>query len=114
MSAKSVELNIYCNSTPCELLIVSREGNLIKQASIKNKCSKICFCTSEKAVIISAIYKNQNINQTLFLNSCQCQNYDMVFNFPNQSIAENIFYLIDANYGFPIKKAELLFRQVRN
>lgn len=105
-----IVLNLFCNKIPCEILIVTLEGNLIKQITVNSICSKICFCTNQCNVIIMASFKNETIQKTLCLNN-DYENIELLFNPSRYESSKNVIKLFDANYGFPVAKAQLIFRK---
>ena len=107
MFNKFVTLNVFCSEIPCEILIVSEEGNLLKQLIIKSHDSKICFCTNTCNIFLIAIFRNKIVRQILYLSNNFCQIHDVML--ITKSITNNLIKLIDANYGFPVIKAQLQF-----
>ncbi len=115
MICKSVVLNILCFKTPCCLTIISDNGHIIKKTTLKYISSKICFCTNSKSIKLIARYNCKTICKTIYLSTSRCQNSfaNLLFdtNPFNQSV--KIIILLDANYGFPISKAIINFKQLR-
>ena len=111
MFAKKLCLDIYCSKFPCQLTILSCDGDL-KNVTIQSNISKFCFCTKSCAIRLLASHNGQTIHQTIYLTNLLCQKnfVNFVFDRTILQISNNIITLTDANYGFPIANALLNFK----
>ena len=113
MFRKFVVLNISCSKRPCQITILYGDASCIKKHTITSKYTNICVYTKACSIKIIARYNEQIYYKTVYLNSFWCQNVFVNFEFNSifsQTIV-NIITLTDANYGFPISKALLNFKQ---
>ena len=108
MFCKSVSLHLFCSNTPAQVTIMDELGNVISRTTVSLCHNKICLRTSARTLIIMARYQNQVLYQAIRLCCCYCQTAyaRFIFNAPQQ-IRVNLH---DANYGFPISRAVLTFR----
>ena len=116
MFSKSIIVNIFCKSKPCELTILAEDGHIIQKATIGTTKMKFVICTNDCIIKVIATHNDLTYYKTIFLGNCKCQSIFVSFGF-NTTISQklhSVVVLSDANYGFPVARALLNFKQQSN
>ncbi len=113
MISKAVFLDVICHKKPYYLTIMIDDCFMLKKAKINSFSSKFCICTKNERLTIIASYKTQAVYKTIYLNNKPCENIcvNFLFNKTFSQRSNNIIKLLDVNYGFPVEKALLNFKQ---
>ena len=108
-----LNFNVSANALPALITVRSMSGRLILYKKVYERRNFLCFCSNSRNLIITVRPMSADFyEQSYFIKfgHCPCYNLRLDFNFTAQSNAERqIFYLYDANYFFPVSRAELYF-----
>ena len=112
MFNKFIVFNIFCSQKPCLLTVICDDQCKTRKNIKTTKCN-ICLKTKNCFVKLIARYKGLTICKTLYLSNLMCQNIFVNFVFKNKFKQKmfNTIKLFDANFGFPISKSILHFKQ---
>ncbi|MBQ9485741.1 MAG: hypothetical protein IJU83_02765 [Clostridia bacterium] len=100
------------NALPALITVRSMGGRLILYKKIYQRRNFLCFCSCERDLIITVRpYNADFFEKSYFIKLWRCPPYyiRLDFAFTNNSERLQVFYLVDENYGIPVKQAELFF-----
>ena len=109
MNGNILNICVHTSNYPSVLQIVDCNGIVICKKNMTRHCEKIRLKTCNQKLFFVMKYQNQTITKPINLQNCLCQNILVTFNFVRNLETLQRFFLVDFNYGFPVKFANLNF-----
>jgi len=108
-----LDFTVAGNGLPAIITVRSMRGRLILYRRVSRSINSLCFCTCERNLVITVRPFNADLYEKSFfvkLGCRPCVYLSLDFNF-QERLEESLqrFCLLDENYLFPIRQAELFF-----